>query len=419
MSPLEKQVSLRSIHAFPLLRMYQTHHHNITQFAKLLPPPPPPTVPSPVRSLTVTRVFQGGIELNWLPPTEPNGEVHYVVEYKREDSGNWTSVNTTSDSTHYNLTGLNSGTNYTIRVVAVNSVGRSTITRSISTTAAHEVVGVVVGVVVVFLLIMIVLTTSAAFIVRRVQRRKRKVSHKVEEETKAPTNTSREEQEETHAVLHCEVMKTEPNSKSGDVTQPLREGSFGEAAVMNFTGEYYNIFEDQSVLEFGSKDSQQTGKPTGIPNVVYAVIDKSKKQKPVMTIIGQRTTTDHYLEDQYYAHCSPIGEGMNHPGSGGDVGQGSLSKDAKETGPQSEPCNPGAVYAVVDKSKKRNRGKATVPVQVDKTQMEIISIDECEPLMQQTDGKWSSERLRAPYNGRGTHTDPTIHGIQPGTQHQF
>ena len=83
------------------------------------------TEPSHARNITITRVFQDGIELNWLPPTEPNGEVHYVVEYKREDSGNWTSLNTTSDSTHYNLTGLHSGTHYTIRVVAVNSAGRA------------------------------------------------------------------------------------------------------------------------------------------------------------------------------------------------------------------------------------------------------------------------------------------------------
>ena len=87
-----------------------------------------PTDPSPPTSVTITRVFQDGVELNWLPPTEPNGEVHYVIEYKREDSGSWTSVNTTSDSTHYNLTGLDSGTNYTIRVVAVNAAGRAPIT---------------------------------------------------------------------------------------------------------------------------------------------------------------------------------------------------------------------------------------------------------------------------------------------------
>ena len=98
-----------------------------------------PTDPSPPRHITITRVFQDGVELNWLPPTEPNGAVHYVVEYKREDSGNWTSVNTTSDSTHYNLTGLHSGTHYTIRVVAVNSAGRSAITPITSSTGENDI----------------------------------------------------------------------------------------------------------------------------------------------------------------------------------------------------------------------------------------------------------------------------------------
>ena len=88
------------------------------------------TDPFPPRKATITRVLQNGVELNWLPPTDPNGEVHYVIEYKREDSGNWTSDNTTI----YNLTGLHSGTNYTIRVVAVDSAGRvSTISTSSST----------------------------------------------------------------------------------------------------------------------------------------------------------------------------------------------------------------------------------------------------------------------------------------------
>ena len=40
-----------------------------------------------------------------------------------------------------------------------------------------------------------------------------------------------------------------------------------------------------------------------------------------------------------------------------DVGQRSPSNDAKQAGPQSEPHNPGAVYAVVDKSKKEKKGK--------------------------------------------------------------
>ena len=27
----------------------------------------------------ITKLFQDGVELNWLPPVEPNGEVHYVI----------------------------------------------------------------------------------------------------------------------------------------------------------------------------------------------------------------------------------------------------------------------------------------------------------------------------------------------------
>ena len=46
----------------------------------------------------------------------------------------------------------------------------------------------------------------------------------------------------------------------------------------------------------------------------------------------------------------------------GDVGQESLSNDAKQTVPESEPHNPGAVYAVVDKSKKENKEKNSDPV---------------------------------------------------------
>ena len=100
-----------------------------------------PTDPFPPRNVTITRVFQGGVELNWLPPTEPNGEVHYVIEYKREDSGNWTSVNTTSDSTHYNLTGLHSGTSYTIRVVA-GTYGRAPITPTPTSSTAEPMVSI-------------------------------------------------------------------------------------------------------------------------------------------------------------------------------------------------------------------------------------------------------------------------------------
>ena len=80
-----------------------------------------PTEPSPPRQPSVTKVFENGIELNWLPPMEPNGEVHYVIYYTPE--GGIEQLNDTgSNLTHYNLTGLERNRVYTnIAVQAVNS----------------------------------------------------------------------------------------------------------------------------------------------------------------------------------------------------------------------------------------------------------------------------------------------------------
>ena len=64
-----------------------------------------------------------GIELNWIPPLEPNGDVYYLIEY---NDGNKTNlVNTLSVSTYFKLTGLQRGVTYNITVVAVNSAGMS------------------------------------------------------------------------------------------------------------------------------------------------------------------------------------------------------------------------------------------------------------------------------------------------------
>ena len=83
------------------------------------------TVPTAPRDVTITRVFQHGVELNWLPPTEPNGEVHYVIYYTPE-GGTEQSIDTGSNLTHYNLTGLERNRVYTnIAVQAVTLVGRS------------------------------------------------------------------------------------------------------------------------------------------------------------------------------------------------------------------------------------------------------------------------------------------------------
>ena len=81
--------------------------------------------PSSPRSISSVREFPDGIELNWLPPTEPNGEVHYVIYYTAE-GGTEQSIDTRSNLTHYNLTGLERNRVYTnIAVQAVNTAGRS------------------------------------------------------------------------------------------------------------------------------------------------------------------------------------------------------------------------------------------------------------------------------------------------------
>ena len=81
--------------------------------------------PSSPKALSITREFQDGIELNWLPPTELNGEVHYFIYYTPE-GGTEQSIDTGSNLTHYNLTGHERNRVYTnIAVQAVNSAGRS------------------------------------------------------------------------------------------------------------------------------------------------------------------------------------------------------------------------------------------------------------------------------------------------------
>ena len=85
----------------------------------------PSTVPTPPRNVTINTVYQDGVELNWLPPTDPNGEVHYVIYYT-PGGGTEQSMDTGSDLTHYNLTGLERNRVYNnIAVEAVNAVGRS------------------------------------------------------------------------------------------------------------------------------------------------------------------------------------------------------------------------------------------------------------------------------------------------------
>ena len=84
------------------------------------------TDPSPPRDLTVTTVFQHGIELNWIPPRETNGDIqHYIIYTTQNGIDCEQEINTTDNTNYYNLTGLEIGRTYNITVVAVNSAGMS------------------------------------------------------------------------------------------------------------------------------------------------------------------------------------------------------------------------------------------------------------------------------------------------------
>ena len=83
------------------------------------------TVTTPPREVKIARVFHDGFELNWLPSIKFIGEVHYAIYYTPE-GGTEQSIDTGSDLTHYNLTGLERNRVYTnIAVQAVSLVGKS------------------------------------------------------------------------------------------------------------------------------------------------------------------------------------------------------------------------------------------------------------------------------------------------------
>ena len=69
----------------------------------------------------VTKVLQDGVELNWLPPREPNGNITFRITYKDvlQDQLFLPTGTTTGSDLHFNLTGLRNGSIYDINVQAI------------------------------------------------------------------------------------------------------------------------------------------------------------------------------------------------------------------------------------------------------------------------------------------------------------
>ena len=99
-------------------------------------------------------------------------------------------------------------------------------------------------------------------------------------------------------------------------------------------------------------NDQHIERPRGNPNAVYAVVDKRKIKKQEKTQGGASATTTQGAdtEEQHYEWSSGFGQDwigdvnleVNHD----DIGQRIPSNDVWVTGPQCEPYNPDAVYAV-------------------------------------------------------------------------
>ena len=184
------------------------------------------------------------------------------------------------------------------------------------------------------------------------------------------TGNDSERQINDNLVYHYERIQPndEPGYESVDVAQQRRISQM-HGKVSGSKGENYIAVEAAKGIhsreEVGGgvrKMGQQSERPRGNPSAVYAVVDKSKKKKHKKTQGGASATTTQGAdtEEQHYEWSSGFGQdwfGNVLEVSHGDGGQESLSNDANETGPQTEPHNSGAVYAVVDKSKKGNKGK--------------------------------------------------------------
>ena len=132
---------------------------------------------------------------------------------------------------------------------------------------------------------------------------------------------------------------------------------------------YNGDYDEIDATEILSRDWDRHGtvdeglhvdQQSSTPDAVYAVVDKSKKKKGKTE--GDQTTAttqDPHTEEQHYESSTVIGMDwlgteVKPEGDAAGVEEGNPI-NSKRTGPQSEPCDPNAVYAVVDKSRKMKK----------------------------------------------------------------
>ena len=239
---------------------------------------------------------------------------------------------------------------------------------------AVEVVGVATGVAAVFFLFLIVAVPSAVTLalLRRAQRKKETSLEMWEEKLeKVEEGSTARSREQNDAEVAPGYDREECNEKDPlyDSVDIIKQSCRSKVKVVQFGGGYCDIVDASDVEsqeEAGphssstEKKGQQVSPPTSTPNAVYAQVDKSKKKKKRKLQSGDDTTTQSaYTEDLHYESSDVFGQYA----VGADV---RMDGTSTVNCPESEPCDPKVVYAVVDKSKKRNRGETNAaPSQID------------------------------------------------------
>ena len=252
----------------------------------------------------------------------------------------------------------------------------------IHSTTGGALPAVVAGVVVAFLLITLLIAGIIVGVVmlRRMKKRGKQIKNKDKSVEIIECREKREELLEesvakvaeysmtgdrridNEAALHYERLQCEEEAQYESV-DGHQQGSHGrvESKGIRSEADFYNVVEAAenipSKKEVGhdvSDMGQQDDQPKGTPDVVYAVVDKSKKRRKEKTQGGASATTTQGVctEEQHYEWSSAFGQDwfgnvveVKPENNHGDVEQGSPSNDANGTGPQFEPCNPNAVSA--------------------------------------------------------------------------
>ena len=90
-------------------------------------------VPSEPRSLMVVSITDTTVTLSWLPPDSPNGIiVGYQVQYRRNDSSDFISLDTNDIALNYTVSGLTNDVDYVFSVRAYTTVGNGTLSNEVT-----------------------------------------------------------------------------------------------------------------------------------------------------------------------------------------------------------------------------------------------------------------------------------------------